>query len=314
MIWIASFDILEDPIFLHDEKFHILRCNKAYKQKAGIPYDQIIGHPYFDVFPKTHAPMHKCLSEIENKAIEGTEDTIKKDDIVYHSRAYIVKDEKQNYLYSVHILEDISQRIAIQKALQTSESRYRRLFEAAKDGILILDAETGVIVDANAFIINLSGYTLNEMIGKNLWKIGLIADIAESKISFEELQKNEYVRYEDLPIKTKDGQLVDVEFISNVYLVDSQKVIQCNIRDISERVQSKKLLSESEGKFRSITATAQDAIIIINDEGNIGFWNEAAEDIFGYTKKEAEGKSLHPLMVPKRFHEVYLMVVINYNH
>ncbi len=307
--WMAALDMLKDPIFIHDKNLHILRCNYAYQQKVGIPYNQIIGRPYYDVFPKTHTPLPNCLPNclhtMEKDSDDENEEIVQTGDFNYLSRAYVVRDDSQNYLYSVHILEDVTKRIEIKNALQISEKQYRRLFEASKDGILILDGETGIIVDANPFILNLSAYTLNEIIGKNLWEIGLIADMAASKISFEELQKNDYVRYEDLPLQTKDGQLIDVEFISNVYLVGGQKVIQCSIRDITEQVRSKQLLQESEGKFRSITTTAQDAILIMNDEGNITYWNEAAENMFGYTKEETIGKLLYPLLAPERFHEAH---------
>jgi len=134
------------------------------------------------------------------------------------------------------------------KKIKTSELRYRRLFEAAQDGILILDAETGAIVDVNPFLIKMLGYTREEFVGRKLWEVGAFADIEASKEAFEVLQEKEYIRYEDLPLKAKDGQLVQVEFVSNVYLVGNEKVIQCNIRDITVRKaaqrQSETLLRE----------------------------------------------------------------------
>lgn len=119
--------------------------------------------------------------------------------------------------------------------LQLSEMRYRRLFESAKDGILILDADTELIVDVNPFLANLLGFTHEHFINKKLWEIGVFGDIASSKAAFSELQEKGYIRYEDLPLKTKDGRQIAVEFVSNVYLVDSARIIQCNIRDITER-------------------------------------------------------------------------------
>jgi putative two-component system response regulator len=119
--------------------------------------------------------------------------------------------------------------------IKASELRYRRLFEAAREGILILDAETGQIVDVNPFLIEMLGYSKEEFLGKKLWEIGLFKDIVASKQSFAELQSKKYVRYEDLPLERNDGKLINVEFISIVYDVDNKKVIQCNIRDITER-------------------------------------------------------------------------------
>jgi PAS domain S-box-containing protein len=126
-----------------------------------------------------------------------------------------------------------------QLALEASEMRYRRLFEAAKDGVLILGADTGEIIDANPFLIELTGYPREELLGKYLWDIGAFKDIAASRASFAELQARQYVRYEDLPLATRDGRRIEVEFISNVYRVNGQNVVQCNIRDITARKRSR---------------------------------------------------------------------------
>src|ERR1700693_250322 len=121
------------------------------------------------------------------------------------------------------------------QAIFASELRYRRLFEAAQDGILILDADTGQVVDANPFMKGLLGYSQEEFLGKKLWEIGPFKGEAASKIAFAELQQQERVRYEGLPLETKDGRRVEVEFISNAYLVEHKRLIQCNIRNITER-------------------------------------------------------------------------------
>src|SRR5688572_10133079 len=123
----------------------------------------------------------------------------------------------------------------IENALADSELRYRRLFEAAKDGILILNAETGQITDANPFLQVLLGYSRSELLGKTLWQIGPFKDVVASRDAFRQLQDKEYVRYDNLPLETKEHERRHVEFVSNVYLVDGEEVIQCNIRDITER-------------------------------------------------------------------------------
>lgn len=134
-------------------------------------------------------------------------------------------------------------------ALRNSEVTYRRLFETAQDGILILDAETGLITNVNPFLVKLLGFPREEFLGKALWDIGLFRDIEASKDSFQELQAQEYVRYDDLPLKTRDGRAINVEFVSNVYMEGGNKVIQCNIRDITQRKhaeQSQQQLLESQ--------------------------------------------------------------------
>ena len=138
-------------------------------------------------------------------------------------------------------IEDITEQKQSEEALKISETRYRRLFETAQDGILILDAETGQISDVNPFLVEMLGYSHEEFLGKKLWEIGPFKDIEASKAAFLELQSKGYVRYNDLPLETKDGRPIAVEFVSNVYLVNHHKVIQCNIRDITER----KLIAEA---------------------------------------------------------------------
>jgi PAS domain S-box-containing protein len=138
----------------------------------------------------------------------------------------------------VWFFRDISESKQAQAALRASETRYRRLFEAAKDGILILDAETGMVTDANPFLVELLGYSREAFLGKAVWELGFLRNIVANRDKFEELQRQEYVRYEDLPLRTVDGRQIDVEFVSNVYLADDRRVIQCNIRDISERTRA----------------------------------------------------------------------------
>ena len=144
-------------------------------------------------------------------------------------------------------IEDITERKQMEVALQTSEARYRRLFETAKDGILILDAETLKITDANPFMTELLGYTHDEFSGKELWEIGLFGDKQASQAAYQELQAKGYIRYDHLPLETKHGEKAEVEFVSNIYQVDGRAVAQCNIRDISERSRLERQIERADG-------------------------------------------------------------------
>ena len=138
--------------------------------------------------------------------------------------------------------------------LRSSEIRYRRLFEAARDGIIILNAVTLQITDVNPFMTDLLGYSRDEFLGRELWEIGLFSDKEASQNTFRELQSTGYIRYENLPLQTIDGELREVEFVSNVYEESGDQVIQCNIRDITERKQAdevRRRLLESEQAARS---------------------------------------------------------------
>src|SRR6202030_2261608 len=98
-----------------------------------------------------------------------------------------------------------------------------------------LDANTGKIIDVNPFLLDLLDYPFESIIGLQLWEIGLFEDIAANQAVFEKLQTEEYIRYENRPLRTRAGKQIQVEFVSNVYFVGPKKVIQCNIRDISVR-------------------------------------------------------------------------------
>ena len=150
-------------------------------------------------------------------------------------------------------------------ALRKSELRYRRLFETAQDGILILDANTGEIVDVNPFLIDLLDYPFEELRGRKLWEIGLFKDIAANRSAFEKLQQNEYIRYENLPLRRRDGKQIQVEFVSNVYWVETDKVIQCNIRDITEHAESR---TDSETRLAALdfANSTKDAWLIAHSQ------------------------------------------------
>ena len=172
-------------------------------------------------------------------------------------------------------------------SLQDSEKRYRRLFQSSKDGILILDAETGKVVDANPFLLQLLGFSYDAIYGQFIWELGVFKDITASREAFKNLQDNEYIRYDDLPLETHDGRPIAVEFISNVYLVDHRKVIQCNIRDITARKQA-------DAERRQLIAAVEqagDSVVMTDPRGIIQFVNPAFERTTGYTQEEVIGQN-----------------------
>lgn len=206
--------------------------------------------------------------------------------------------ENQTFLANIELSKHIArlEEALLEKekageALQDSEKRYRRLFESAKDGILILDADTGKVVDVNPFLLQLLGYAYEALCGKHIWELGVFKDIAASKDAFQALQENEYIRYEDLPLETKEGQAIAVEFVSNVYLVDHRKVIQCNIRDITAQKRAKA------ERTRLMAAIEQvgEGIFVTDAQGTIQFVNPAFKRMTGYSGEEAVGQNLRIL-------------------
>ena len=161
---------------------------------------------------------------------------------------YVLKHRLQKLPLSVwRAMSEVEERTEhglADEAQRASELRYRRLFESAQDGILILDADSGQIVDVNPYLIEMLAYSKEELVGKELWEIGPFKDIVASKAAFAELQQRGYIRYENLPLESRDGLIRQVEFVSNSYLAGKSRVIQCNIRDITESKRARKLAEE----------------------------------------------------------------------
>ena len=151
---------------------------------------------------------------------------------------------------------------SLELALATSELRYRRLFETAQDAILILDGTSGRIIDANPFLLDLLDYPFDSIIGLELWEIGLFQDIAANKAAFAKLQTEEYIRYENHALRTKSGKVVPVEFVSNVYFVGTERVIQCNIRDISRRSEIQ-AVADNQVAALEVAGKARDEVIAV---------------------------------------------------
>jgi PAS domain S-box-containing protein len=178
-----------------------------------------------------------------------------------------------------------------ENSLKDSEERYRRLFETAKDGILILDADSGRIVDVNPFLLDLTGYDFKDFVGKQLWEIGPFRNKADAKAALAELKSKKYIRYDDLPLEARDGRELAVEFVSNVYRVGDHDVIQCNIRDITARKRAEDAL-----RFRDLILSTQqeaslDGIVVVDAHNKIISSNSRFSEMWGISLEAMESKS-----------------------
>ena len=163
-------------------------------------------------------------------------------------------------------MADVTEHERAARAVQTSEVRYRRLFQTAKDGILILDAHTGTVIDANPYMTELLGYSCEEFLGKELWEIGLFSDKQASQDAYRELRQHGYLRYEHLPLETKAGAPAEVEFVCNTYQVEGRDVAQCNIRDVSERSRLEKKTHEQAAALADLHRRKDEFLAMLSHE------------------------------------------------
>jgi PAS domain S-box-containing protein len=287
------FQTAQDAILILDgDTGKVIDANKFILDMLGYPLEYFVGKHLWELgFIKDKSIAQNAFTELKTNGYIRYEDIpLEKNDgesfnVEFISNVYLVGDKK---IIQCNI-RDITDKKVVQDALRASEIRYRRLFETAQDGILILDAGTGQIVEVNPFLIAMLGFSHEQFLGKKLWEIGLFKDIVANKDNFEELQQKAYIRYEDLPLETADGRYINVEFISNVYHAGTKKIIQYNVRDITARKRAEAALAESDARLNSILEGSPMMQFVIDKDHRVIFWNKALEECSGVKKAEVLG-------------------------
>ncbi len=288
--WIAALDAIEYPIFMHDREFRVLRCNLAYQQHAGRPFQEIIGRPYYELFPKNDGPMHHCLEALEHPTEKGSEEEVQVDGKFFFSRGVIIKDDEGNYLYSLHILKDITEEKYHEDRLRESESRYRTLFETMLNGFAYCQMvyEEGLPVDFIYLDVNKAFEQqtgLKNVIGKRVSEV--IPGIRESD---PELLK----RYGRVASGGKPEQFeiymqsLKMWFFISAYNPQPEKFIA--IFDvITERKKAEEALKNEVLRRRILMENSRDGIAIINQHHQIVEANARFAEMLEYSHEEMIG-------------------------
>ena len=264
---------LREPFVVLDKSLRVNTANAAFYRDFHVPKEETEGRFVYDLgngqwdIPQLRTLLSQVLGNshaVENFEVEHTFPVIGRRTMLLNARRFSPDgDGAESILLAI---EDNTDHRRAEAAMQDSEVRYRRLFETAKDGILILDADTGKVIDANPFMTTLLGYSHDEFLGKELWEIGLFRDVEESRAAYRELQTKGYLRYEDLPLESRSGHKVEVEFVSNVYAEDHHQVVQCNIRDITERSRLQRLTEEQSAALADLDRRKDEFLAMLSHE------------------------------------------------
>ena len=300
--WISAMDTIHDPIFMHDKNYRVIRSNRAYAERAGMSVKEVVGKLYWEVFPKLDGPLPHCCKALQAEEEEEEEIQLAGGDI-FVSRSFSVRNGDGNYLYSLHVMEDISERKRMQQTLQESEEKFRQISATAQDAILMMD-NAGRIVFWNSAAEKTFGYTAEEALGKELHTLIVPERFREAF-------------YKNFPpfLATGSGAVVGktlelsafgktrpefpVELSVSAVMLGDQWNAAGFIRDISERKRMQQTLQESEEKFRSLVETTSDWIWKINEQGVYTYASPQVYDLLGYTPKEIIGKTPFDLMPPE---------------
>jgi len=292
-----------DPLVVLDAALRVTETNDAYYRAFNTTRAEVEGHPFFALdggawnIPALRQRLEDILphgSFFSDLEVTPTFRQLGARTLLLNART--LKDASNRPRQVFLGMRDITEILALQAKIRRSEIRYRQLFETARDGVLILDLATRKIVDANPFMTELLGYAREELLGKELFELGLAKDRAATEQSFRRLLAEGVVRYDDLPLETKAGTLRHVEFISNVFSSDGDRVVQCNIRDVTARRED----DEERARLAAIVESSDDAIVGKDIDGIIMTWNRGAERLFGYTAREAVGQPVMMLIPPDR--------------
>ncbi|MBC7980162.1 MAG: PAS domain S-box protein [Armatimonadetes bacterium] len=230
--------------------YRIRMANLTGAALIGIDRSQLLGRSFaLQIAPEMRADFARVLKQAFDEGAEQSMDLkLLSKDLPAKLVTLNFKGTPDGCECNVSMV-DITARKRDENALKISEIRFRRLFETAHDGVLLLDPETRKITEANPFMTKLLGYSHAQLVGKELYEIGLLKDQSKSREMFKNLKKTLEVRYENLPLKTQNGRHQEVEVVANLYQENDRSVIQCNIRDITARKLAEIILRQSEALF-----------------------------------------------------------------
>jgi PAS domain S-box-containing protein len=293
---------VREPLLVLDADLKIISANRSFYRTFKVTPGETIGSFIYDLgnkqwdIPKLRELLEEILPEKEafdDFEVEHHFQDIGHKIMLLNARQIYRKDIGTKMILLA--IEDITEHKRLESLLIDSEEQYRRLFETASDGIILLEKREGKITQANPATEKMLGYTEEDSIGNKLQDIGVVLDISDFQTTMQNLNRRGILNYRNVSVETKSGQHIDTE----IYLVDRAKLVQCNIRDITERKRTKEALKKSEEKYRWLVDNMADAITVMDMNLRFTYVSPSIMRMRGYTAEEAVAQTFEQVMTPE---------------
>lgn len=292
--WVSALDVLDDAIFVHDKECRILRCNRAYQRLADLSFKQIIGEPYYKIFPKLDSTLTHCLTTINNNTTQENEDTIV-DGILYRSRSYAIRNESGEYCYSIHILQDITKKQADEEKLKQNEKFIKTVLDNLPIGIAVNSVYPEVSFSyMNDNFPKLYRTTRNALKHPDMfWSAVYEEPDFREKIKKQVIEDSESgdvsrMRWDNIPI-TRQGKSTAYISAQNIPLPDMDSMVSM-VWDVTQRKEADDLLRSEKRFSDKLIESIPDIFFLVNSKAQLQRWNQKMETLFGLTSKELTGR------------------------
>lgn len=341
----AILDSMSEDVVFHDTEHRIIWANRVASESVGSTPDELVGRHCYEVFHQRSKPCPGCpLVKARETGQPQVVEMTSPDGRISFVRGYPVRDAHDDIAGVVEVTLEITQRKRAEDALRESEERYRTVLEACPAPVVVYDMEGNGIYINPAFT-RVFGWTSEELLGKKINYVpdenwpetrAMIEKVLAGE-SFSGVESRRYTKQgKTLDVSISVATYLDRDGIpaGSVHTlrdITDRKLVEAALQkahdeleqrveertaelartteqlklELTERKRAEEALRESEEKYRTISGTAQDAIVMMDNRGKISYWNPAAERIFGYTTEEAIGNELHIFLGPQRYHEAY---------
>ena len=294
-------ETVREPLLVLDRDLRIQRATSAFYEMFGVLRSETEGRLLYDL--GNGQWNNPRLRELLGLALYRNEPF--QDFEINHEFPYIGKRTIRLNARRIYPANEQDRRVLLAiedmtRPRHDAEVRYKRLFETAKDGILLFDAETSRVTDVNPYFIELTGFRRYELIGRPLGDLECFHEAKSCADLVAEARKQDMVRFDGVFLNSNEGRRVEVEIVANSYSVGRQEIVQANIRDVTQRKQAVMQLKESEERFRLFVDSVKDyALFQMDLHGRVIAWNSGAERLLGYKEAEILGKPASSIFTPE---------------